>query len=129
VAFDPLPTDRSEHMSIAFGHRDDRYYEHRLGQGDGYHAVLRPNGKMAVYAHTDGRITGQLLSDEATGPALQQGQWVHLTLEVTPTQLRWSRAGGPSVQVQDSRFRGGYFHVGRSGRDGRLNIRQLVITS
>jgi glycerophosphoryl diester phosphodiesterase len=129
VAFDPLPSDRSEHMSIAFGHRDDRYYEHRLGQGDGYHAVLRRNGRMALYAHTDGRVSGQLLSSEAAGPALERGQWVRLTLDVTPTHLRWSRDGGPTVQAQDGRFRGGYLHVGRSGNDGRLNVRRLVITS
>jgi hypothetical protein len=29
AAFDPMPTDTWQHLSIAFGHADDRYYEHR----------------------------------------------------------------------------------------------------
>jgi glycerophosphoryl diester phosphodiesterase len=128
VAFDPLPGDRTAHVSIAFGHRDDRYYEHRAGQGNGYHAVLRGDGRIAIYAHTDGNAIGQLLTLDTAGPPLERGRWEHLTLDVSPTHLRWSR-DATSVQTLDSRFRGGYVHVGRSGGDGRLNIRNLIISS
>jgi len=91
--------------------------------------VLRADGRMGIYAHTDGDPAGKALTPDIPGPPLQQGQSVRLTLEVSPTHIRWSRAGGPSVQAQDSRFRGGYLHAGRSGGDGRLNLRHLTIRS
>ena len=128
VAFDPLPGDRTAHVSIAFGHRDDRYYEHQLGQGNGYHAVLRRDGRMAIFAHTRGNTSGQLLTVDKAGPALKRGRWVRLTLDVSPTRIQWSR-DGTSVQARDSRFRGGYVHLGLSSDDGCLNVRNMIIRS
>jgi glycerophosphoryl diester phosphodiesterase len=126
VAFDPLPPDRAAHVSIAFGHSDDRYYEHRLGQGNGYHALLRGDGRMAIYAHTDGQAEGQLLTIDKASPPLERGQWAHLILDVSPTHIRWSR-DGTVVEAPDTRFRGGYVHLGRSADGGRLSVRNMII--
>ena len=54
ATFDPLPSDTWQHLSIAFGHADDRYYEHRSANSDGYHALVRADGRMAIYAHVHG---------------------------------------------------------------------------
>ena len=90
--------------------------------------MLRGDGTMAIYAHTDGKADGQLLALDKAGPPLERGRWVHLTLDVSPTHIRWSR-DGTLVQARDSRFRGGYIHLGRSSNDGRLNVRNMIINS
>lgn len=127
VSFDPLPHDTWQHLSIAFGHRDDRYYEHRLGTSDGYHALLRANGNMAIYAHAEGEPDGQQLTKGVSGKRMRPGAWSRLTLDITPDAIRWSRDDGTSVELRDARFRGGYFHIGRSSNDGVLKLRQLSI--
>lgn len=126
--FDPLPTDPWEHLSVAFGHADDRYYEHRLGKSDGYHVKLRADGSMEIDAHRKGDLEGKLLSPIRSSPRLEPGLWSRLTLDVTPETIRWSRDDGTSVEVVDGRFRGGYFHIGRSGDSGLLKLRNLSVT-
>lgn len=128
ATFDPLPSDTWQHMSIAFGHRDDRYYEHRLGDADGYHAVLRAGGNMAIFAHVEGDPNGRAVTSPRSSTPLRPGLWSRLTLDVTPDLIRWSRDDGTSVEVRDPRFRGGYFHIGRSGTDGMLKLRNLTVT-
>jgi glycerophosphoryl diester phosphodiesterase len=125
--FDPLPSDTWQHVSLAFGQDDDRYYEHRLGDNDGYHVLLRADGTMSIYAHVTGDPSGQLLVQKrSTGP-LKPGVWSRLTLDVTPQVITWTRDDGTTLQAKDSRFRGGYLHIGRSSNDGRLNLRNLAI--
>ncbi len=128
AAFDPLPIDTWQHLSIAFGHEDDRYYAHRSGAADGYHAQLRADGSMELFAHVEGDPNGRSLSPTQPSIPCRAGVWAHLTLEVTPDRIRWSRDNGSTVLARDSRFRGGYFHLGRSGNDGKLKIRNLTIS-
>lgn len=128
VAFDPLPADMSQLLSIAFGHTDDRYYEHRLGDANGYHATLRAEGRLGLYAHVEGDQNGQALAVGVDTTPMKAGQWSQLNLEVTPTMIRWSRDGGPAVEVEDERFRGGYIHIGKSSPDGKLLVRNLAIS-
>lgn len=128
ATFDPLPSDLWQHLTIAFGHDDDRYYEHLSGDADGYHAKLRANGNMSINSHVEGNPNGQLLSTTPSSTAFRPGLWSRLTLDVTPGLLRWSRDDGTSVETRDDRFRGGYFHLGRSGTDGMLKIRNLSVT-
>jgi hypothetical protein len=42
--------------------------------------------------------------------------------------MRLTRDDGSFVEARDDRFRGGYLHLGRSGTDGKLKIRNLRIT-
>jgi glycerophosphoryl diester phosphodiesterase len=129
VRFDPLPTDRWSHFSIAFAHADDSYYEHRSAQANGYHVILRANGQMAIYAHDPGQDDGQLLGAPVKTPPLTAGQWTRVSLEVTPATITWSRDGLPAAGAGDARWRGGYVHVGRSGTDGPLSLRGLQVVT
>jgi glycerophosphoryl diester phosphodiesterase len=128
AAFDPLPTDTWQHLSVAFAHADDRYYEHRAATSNGYHALLRADGQMAIYAHTDGDPNGKALTIDRKATPFETGSWTRLTLDVTPRTIRLTRDDGSYVEAQDARFRGGYFHIGRSGTDGKLKIRNLQIS-
>ena len=128
IALDPLPEDPSQVVSLAFGHTDDRYYEHRLGDSDGYHVILRPEGSLGLYAHVEGDQNGQELTGSKPSTPLKAGRWTRLTLEVTPTLIRWSRDDDTAVEVEDERFRGGYIHIGKSSPDGMLRLRNLTIS-
>ena len=128
ASFDPLPTDTWQHLSVAFGHADDRYYEHRLAQSDGYHAQLRADGRMAIYAHVQGEPNGKSLTTSRQSTPFKNGLWTRLTLDVTPTTIRLTRDDGNYVEARDDRFRGGYMHIGRSGKDGKLKIRNLRVS-
>jgi hypothetical protein len=128
ASFDPLPTDTWQNLSVAFGHADDRYYEHRLAQSDGYHAMVRADGRMAIYAHVQGEPNGESLTASQQSTPFKNGLWTRLILDVTPTTIRLTRDDGNFVEAKDDRFRGGYLHIGRSGTDGKLKIRNLTIS-
>lgn len=127
VAFDPMPRDTWQHISIAFGHKDDSYYEHQLGKGDGYHALLRANGSMALFAHVEGEPIGQELTTPRQSTPMKDGLWARMMLDVTPEGFQWSRDDGTVVVARDSRFRGGYFHVGSSAKEGAIKLRALTV--
>ncbi|MFT4297380.1 MAG: glycerophosphodiester phosphodiesterase [Micropruina sp.] len=128
VAFDPMPSDTWQHVSIAFGHDDDRYYEHRLGNADGYHALLRADGTMGLATHVEGDRNGRQLVGPASSRPMKRGVWARMTLDVTPDEIRWARDDGTVLSVKDSRFRGGYFHIGSSATDGALKLRGLAVS-
>lgn len=128
VCFDPLPTDTWQHVSIAFAHADDQYYEHRLGDTAGYHALLRADGTMALYAHVEGDENGQQLVKPASSTPLKPGLWARVTLDVSPDGFQWARDDGTTLSSRDSRFRGGYFHIGSSATDGALKLRNLTVS-
>ena len=128
ASFDPLPKDTWQHVSIAFGHADDRYYEHRLGDSDGYHALLRADGTMGVFSHVEGDRAGQGLVPSRMSSQMKAGAWARMTLDVSPDGLQWSRDDGTVLQVADKRFRGGYFHIGSSATDGAIKLRGLSVS-
>jgi hypothetical protein len=130
AAYDELPADLNSNLTLAFGHRDDRYYEHRLGVQDGYHAILQGDGQLGLYAHRAGKVAGSMLASTATPPPTRK-RWMRFRLEVQPKQLVWSRLDLPTtarVTVTDSRYRGGYLHLGRASADGILSLRGLQVT-
>lgn len=125
--FDHLPTDRSQHISLAFGHADDSYYEHGAAETAGYHATLRADGRIGLFTHGIPRDDGHPIAPEVETQPLVAGQWAHLALEVSPSRITWTRAGFDSVQAEHDRWRGGYVHVGRSAEDGPISLRSLVV--
>ena len=127
VSFDPLPGDTWQHVSIAFGHADDRYYAHRLGNGDGYHALLRADGTMGLYAHVEGEPNGQELTNAKMSTPMKAGVWARVNLDVTPEGFEWSRDDGTTLKAKDSRFRGGYLNIGSSATDGTLRLRNFIV--
>jgi hypothetical protein len=129
VRVDVMPSQGSASFSLAFGHGDDRYYEHRQGQLDGYHALLRLDGTLELWSHSAGMVDGRALGPGVPGPTPMVGTWVPLRLTVTPSEITWSRLDtGAVVGVKDDRFRGDYIHVGRAATDGRISMRRLGIT-
>lgn len=129
VCFEQLPSDRTSHFSLAFGHEDDALYRHREGRTAGYHALLRADGGLELFVHSVGARDGQRLASPVQTPPLRAGEWTTLSLSVTPQELRWARGGHPAVTVKDSRFRGGYCHVGRSGGDGPVSLRHFSVAA
>jgi glycerophosphoryl diester phosphodiesterase len=125
-----LPTSVSENMTLAFAHADDAYYEHRSGLGNGYHAILRADGRLQLFRHQAGTPDGIQLGGSIQTPAPTAGNWMAFQLKVTPTTLIWSRTDVPtaSITVSDSTIRGGYLHVGRSSVDGTLAFRSLSLS-
>lgn len=127
LCFDPLPKEPTASASIAFGRADDSYYEHRLGQGAGHHVIVRANGDMGVFEHRDGVTEGIELATPVTSSPLAAGDWVRMRLTVDDEGVTWGRVGGPSVTGKVT-HRGGYLHVGRSGGDGGLRLRNLRVS-
>ena len=130
AAFTVLPSDPYSAVALAFGHEDDSYYEYESGLGTGYHAILRPDGRLQVFRHRAGRRTSTQLGTTSQTGTLMEGQWVDLELSVTPTRITWRRtdAFGGTVTAVDRTIRGGYLHVGRSAPDGRLALRNLRVS-
>jgi hypothetical protein len=129
--WDQLPTDRTQNMSLAFAHVDDRYYEEGLGRSDGYHAVHTAQGSLGLYRHGAGSTTAIPLGSNVATAAPQLGRWMRFRLDVTPTSLTWSRTDGSQpaqVLADDSHVRGGYLHIGRTSTDGSLSFRHFSIT-
>lgn len=129
--WDTLPADTSQNLTLAFGRNTDQYYEHQYGKGNGYHAIMRANGQFQLYAHTDGSTAGSQLGSTVTTAAAVAGAWMHFRVQVTPTDITWTRTdvGAPnSITVTNSVNRGGYLHLGKSSTDGVLALRNLVIS-
>ena len=125
-----LPASLADNMTVAFGHADDAYYEHRSGLGSGYHAILRADGRLQLFRHQDGKPDGIPLGASIQTPAPTAGNWMTFQLKVTPSTLTWSRTDVPAatVSVNDGTIRGGYLHIGRSSVDGELAFRSLSLS-
>lgn len=125
--------DPTANLTLAFGHLDDAYYEHHLGTGNGYHAILQADGELGLYAHRKGKAAGIKLATTKTAAPFR-GEWLSLRLEVTPTHLTWTRLDQsakvpPKVTVIDRAYRGGYLHIGRGSTDGVLAVRGLKVST
>jgi hypothetical protein len=129
ASYDQLPADPTSNLTLAFGHQDDQYYEHRLGTQNGYHAILQGDGQLGLYLHRTGKPAGVKLATAAT-PRPAARQWMRFRLEVTPTRLVWSRPDVPTARVVaiEKSYRGGYLHLGRASADGTLSLRGLKVT-
>lgn len=129
IRVDVQPTDPKSNFTVCFAHADDRYYEHRQGTLDGYHAMLRMDGTLELRSHTAGSESGSELAKGADGPAPVVGTWLTLTLDVDERTISWSRADtGATVNTVNSEFRGDYMHIGRSATDGKISVRNVSVT-
>jgi hypothetical protein len=128
AAYDELTSGQDGNLTLAFGHHDDSYYEHRLGVQNGYHAILQADGELGLYLHHAGKAAGVKLDTATTDPPAL-GKWMAFRLEVTPQQLTWSRLDVPGqVTAVEKSYRGGYLHLGRASADGTLSLRNLKVT-
>ena len=129
--WDALPSDPQAHLDLVFGHSDDTYYEDGYGHSDGYAAVVRGDGSLAVLRHRTGSTESRPLASAGSTPPVP-GQWLHLRLDVSPTRIKWRRLDSGSsaaVIAQDSAYRGGYVHIGRSNTDpdASASFRRLTV--
>jgi glycerophosphoryl diester phosphodiesterase len=123
-----LPADPLANLTLAFGHSDDAYYEHRIGTSNGYHAIMQANGELGLYSHRIGQPQGVKLAVKKTAPAFR-GEWMKFRLDVTPSTITWNRLDQPAkVTIADKAYRGGYLHLGRASTDGSLTLRGLKVT-
>jgi glycerophosphoryl diester phosphodiesterase len=127
-----LPDDLTSNFTLAFGHTDDTYYEHQRGVGDGYHAIMRPDGRVQLFRHDAGSAAGTLLGQTKTPPPVA-GQWMTFELTVTPASIEWTRTGSGTTRItsSDRSYRGGYLHLGRSSAHGpgSVSFRALSVTA
>lgn len=124
-----LPANSSDNLTVAFGRPDDSYYEHRLGSGNGYHAILRVDGGLELYRHQQGRSDGTPLGESVATSAARAGEWMAFQVRVTPGTINWSRVdtSGATVPAVDNTIRGGYLHIGRSSTDGLVAFRRFIV--
>jgi glycerophosphoryl diester phosphodiesterase len=129
VRVDAMPENDGSNFTVAFAHTDDRYYEHRQGTLDGYHAMLRMDGTMELRVHRAGSESGSELGKNIPGPAPAVGKWIGLRLNVGAKQIDWTRTDtGATVSTQNSEFRGDILHIGRSATDGKISVRGLRVS-
>lgn len=129
IRVDAMPEDDGSNFTLAFGHPDDKYYEHRQGTSDGYHAMLRMDGTMELRVHRAGSESGSELGKNVAGPAPGVGTWIGLRLSVGTKDITWTRTDtGATVTAQNGDFRGDYLHIGRSATDGKISVRSLRLS-
>ncbi len=130
IRVDAMPTDEKSNFTICFAHGDDRYYEHRQGAQDGYHAIQRMDGSLELRIHEAGTDTGDEIAKSIQGPAPTPGTWIPLSVEVDVENITWSRLDtGATTTGKHSKHRGDYIHIGRSGLDGKISVRSVRLTS
>ena len=93
----------------------------------------RPTGNSACTRTARARPRETKLATKKTAAPFR-GEWLSLRLEVTPTQLTWTRLDQsakvpPKVTVIDKAYRGGYLHIGRGSTDGVLALRGLKVST
>ncbi|MBW3084132.1 hypothetical protein KEM60_00316 [Austwickia sp. TVS 96-490-7B] len=122
------PDNKDAAAVILFGHDDDRYAEYGAGHGDGYHGLVRPDGQLILGAHLDGRREQEELSSAKATAPLAPGRWVRMVVTMDRGAVSWGYVGGPTVKADDVRWRGGYFHLGRTPTAPGVSIRDVVVS-
>ena len=124
-----LPESLSDNLTIAFACRDDSYYQHGGGNGDGYHVTLCADGELGLYRHRSGEPVGQQLTPPVSTPALKIDQAAHLRITVTGSRIVVARTdSGDELSTSDSTVRGDYIHVGRSSLNAVATFRGMSIS-
>lgn len=133
VSLSDMPMSPDSAFVLAFAHLDDSYYDLGSARGNGYDAVFRVDGGLQLLRHKDGITIGAVIG-HAESEAPKTGSWTNLRLHVTSTSITWSRlndrggvVAGQIVTVNDTSYRGGYIHVGRSSVTGVMSIRALSV--
>lgn len=117
------------YASVFLAAADDRSFDdaNRYHPGlNGYHVMLRPSGSIEVQVVSQGLAAPAGSASTAPIPA---GETAELRIEVTPTRLTVTRADGMTgtVTIEDSRYRGGYFHLGR--RAAAVSFSDVAVAS
>ena len=93
---------------------DTEYKDVPADQTSGYHIVIRASGVMQIYKKAKGAAVTILAA--SSGTAFTIGNFVTITIAVTPTTITVSRSDtAQTTTVTNAVYRGGYFHLGRHG--------------
>ena len=106
----------SEHAGFAFGQKSDEAYRvHIPSSVAGYHLILRPDGEIILFSRQAGETEGARLVSVMTRP-IQAGEWVSLSVHISPQGIQASRGNNPqwTVQTPDTSYRGGYLSLGKN---------------
>lgn len=96
--------------SIALCTQKDIWNDTNLSDlSEGYHVLLRENGKLQLYRRDGTTVT---LINEITTSAWTQGQTANIEIVVNASQITVKR-DTLSFTVNDTRYRNGYLHLGR----------------
>jgi len=91
----------------------------------GYHILVRANGLMQIYKKAKGVAVTPIAS--SSGTAFTLSNFVTIYIAVTPTTITVSRSDtAQTTTVTDAAYRGGYFHIGRSGCSAKF--KDIIIT-
>jgi glycerophosphoryl diester phosphodiesterase len=92
----------------------------------GYHILIRASGTIHIYKKAKGVAIGApLATSEST--AFTIGDFVTFSVVVTPTAVSITRSDvAQTTTLTDSTYRGGYFHLGRSGCSAKF--KDIIIT-
>lgn len=96
----------------------------------GYECIVGSDGTLIIRTidDVDEKQSGRVLAEKRFGPPLRLGDWDDLVVRVDPTSVTLSW-GGQEIRASDSRWRGGYFHIGRVGATGAVSYRQLSVAA
>lgn len=124
--------------SVFLGAADDRSFDDagRYHPGlNGYHVLLRQSGVLEIHRVNQGIATPVASAQTAL---VEPGGTVRLGIDVTPARLSVTRTDratamtdADAVTIEDSRYRGGYFHLGRRAAAAHfsdVSVSQPVIT-
>lgn len=105
----------TEHAGVAFGKAsDDTYRFSQANASGGYHMAIRGNGDMQLYTHAAGVTAGTQIGSTVSTTAPTAGGWMSFTIAMTATDITLTRtdlAVPVSINVANTAFRGGYFHL------------------
>lgn len=100
------------------------------GRTSGYECIVGSDGTLSIRSNDsrDPIRPGSLLGERRGATAPRVGAWgkLSVTVDASSVTLSW---GGQSIRVEDRRWRGGYFHIGRTGPVGGVALRKLNVAT
>lgn len=112
---------RGDAFALGFGAPDDSYF---VG-GSGYQASVTGDGTLSLALRRPDAVTALA---SLPGTALPTRGWSTLRLTVDPDRLTLSRPDGPPLVVNDTTWRGGYLHIGRTAGNARIAVRNISVS-
>ena len=112
---------------------DGRYYFGGSYYPDGWQFYMRDNNTYTTFKTISPSSTSTMGGFTVSGTAYSVGQWIHMKLEFTSSQIKVTATntttGGTGTHtVIDSSSRGGYVLVGKSGTANTYGFKNLTIT-
>jgi len=104
---------------------DTEHKDATIDQVQGYHILIRASSQMNIYKKAKGGAATLIAT--SSGTAFTIGNFVTITIAVTPTTITVSRSDtAQTTTVTDAAYRGGYFHLGRNGCSAKF--KDIIIT-